>query len=92
MFSKDKVQLQLHAALLPKVVSQFPTNQDIFLSVFFPKRHKSDEEHRLHSLVIRRTLAFYVDKTKLFHKSMQLFIAVADRMKAFLFLLREFLH
>lgn len=36
---------------------------------------------RLHTLDVRWVLAFYIDRTKLFCKSMQLFVAVADRMK-----------
>lgn len=42
VFYKDKVQLHPHPAFLPKVVSQFRYNKDIFLLVFFPKSHQSN--------------------------------------------------
>lgn len=67
---KDKVQLRLHPAFLPKVFSQFHTGQDIYLPVLFSKLHKSEEERRLHALDGRRALAFYVDRTKVFCKSL----------------------
>lgn len=35
----------------------------------------------MHSLDVRRVLAFYIERTKSFHRSLQLFVAVADRMK-----------
>lgn len=66
---KDNIQLRPHPAFLPKIVSQFHTSQDIYLPVFFPKPHASDEERRLHALDIRRSLAFYTDRAKLFCKS-----------------------
>ncbi|XP_050809179.1 uncharacterized protein LOC127051204 [Gopherus flavomarginatus] len=81
VFHKDKVQLRPHPAFLPKVVSAFHVNQEIFLPVFFPKPHSSGREQQLHSLDVRRALAFYVERTKPFRKSPQLFVAVADRMK-----------
>ncbi|KAG6936020.1 hypothetical protein G0U57_013534, partial [Chelydra serpentina] len=81
VFHKDKVQLRPHPAFLSKVVSAFHINQDIFLPVFYPKPHASRKEQQLHSLDVRRALAFYIERTKPFRKSTQLFIAVADRMK-----------
>ncbi|KAG6932311.1 hypothetical protein G0U57_021645 [Chelydra serpentina] len=81
VFHRDKVQLRPHPAFLPKVVSAFHINQDIFLPVFYPKPHVSRKEQQLHSLDVRRALAFYIERTKPFRKSTQLFIAVADRMK-----------
>ncbi|XP_067424353.1 centromere-associated protein E [Emydura macquarii macquarii] len=39
------------------------------------------EERRWHSLDVRRALAFYIERTELFRKSMQLFVAVVDQMK-----------
>ncbi|KAH1165031.1 hypothetical protein KIL84_022590 [Mauremys mutica] len=41
VFHKDKVQLRPHSTFLPKVVSSFHVNQDIFLPVFFLKPHAS---------------------------------------------------
>ncbi|XP_050795127.1 uncharacterized protein LOC127044378 [Gopherus flavomarginatus] len=81
VFYKDKVQLRPHPAFLLKVVSTFHMNQDIFLQVFCPKLHKASEERRLHSLDVRRALAFYLERTKPFYKSIQLFTATADKMK-----------
>lgn len=81
VFHKDKVQLRPHPAFLPKVVSAFHVNQDIFLPVFFPKPHSSRREQQLHTLDVRRALAFYIERTKPFRRSPQLFVAVADRMK-----------
>ncbi|XP_065267485.1 collagen alpha-3(IV) chain-like [Emys orbicularis] len=81
VFHKDKVQLRPHPAFLPKVVFHFHMNQDIFLPVFYPKPHSCDRERRLHSWDISRALSFYIERTKPFQKSVQLFIAVADRMK-----------
>ncbi|KAG6926198.1 hypothetical protein G0U57_012695, partial [Chelydra serpentina] len=75
------VQLRPHPAFLPKVVSAFHINQDIFLLVFYPKPHASPRERELHSLDVRRALAFYIERTKPFRKTTQLFVAVADRMK-----------
>ncbi|KAG6939866.1 hypothetical protein G0U57_021849, partial [Chelydra serpentina] len=46
-----------------------------------PKPHASGEECRLHTLDVRRALAFYLDRTKSFRRSLQLFVASAERMK-----------
>ncbi|XP_050800475.1 uncharacterized protein LOC127046887 [Gopherus flavomarginatus] len=81
VFHKDKVQLRPHPAFLPKVVSSFHVNQDIFLPVFFPKPHSLRREQQLHTLDVRRALAFYIKRTKPFRHSPQLFVAVAERMK-----------
>ncbi|XP_065453731.1 uncharacterized protein LOC135983909 [Chrysemys picta bellii] len=56
VFYKDKVQLRPHPAFLPKVVSQFHMNQDIFLPVGYPEPHSSSREQRLHSSDVRRVL------------------------------------
>ncbi|XP_032651201.1 uncharacterized protein LOC116833646 isoform X1 [Chelonoidis abingdonii] len=81
VFYKDKVQLRPHPAFLLKVVSSFHMNQYIFLQVFCAKLHKTSEERRRHSLDVQRALAFYLEHTKPFCKSIQLFIATADKMK-----------
>lgn len=52
-----------------KVVSHFHTNQEIFLPVFFPKPHANNKECSLHSLDIRRSLAFYIECIRPFRKS-----------------------
>ncbi|XP_026512176.1 SH3 and multiple ankyrin repeat domains protein 3-like [Terrapene carolina triunguis] len=43
--------------------------------------HKSNKERWLHSLDVRRAIAFYIKRTKPFRKSMQLFVTVVDTMK-----------
>ncbi|XP_074920751.1 immunoglobulin-like and fibronectin type III domain-containing protein 1 [Chelonoidis abingdonii] len=43
--------------------------------------HASRREQQLHTLDVRRALAFYVERTKPFRRSPQLFVAVAERMK-----------
>ncbi|XP_030406027.1 uncharacterized protein LOC115645477 isoform X2 [Gopherus evgoodei] len=53
----------------------------LFPQVFCPKLHKTSEERRLHSLDVQRALAFYLERTKPFYKSIQLFIATAGKMK-----------
>lgn len=83
VFFRDKVQQCPHPDFLPKV-SQFHVNQDIFLPVFFPKLPKTEEERRLHSLDVRRALAFYIDRTSPFHKSTQFFVAITDKIKGLL--------
>ncbi|XP_077689409.1 uncharacterized protein LOC144274446 [Eretmochelys imbricata] len=81
VFHKDMVQLRPHPKFLPKVVSQFHLGQDICLPVFFPKLHTDSSHRSLHTLDVRRALAFYLERTKPFRKSAQLFVAVAERMK-----------
>ncbi|XP_074840674.1 uncharacterized protein LOC142007924 [Carettochelys insculpta] len=72
VFHKDKVKLRPHLAFLPKVVSPFHVNQDITLLVFYPKPYASPGEQSLHTLDIRRALAFYMDRTTPFRKLQQL--------------------
>lgn len=81
VFFKDKVRLRAHPAFLPKVMSDFHTSQDIFLPVFYPKPHMSGKEQALHTLDMRRALAFYLDRTKPFRKSLQLIVAIAERVR-----------
>lgn len=81
IFYKDKVQLWLHPAFLPKVISQFHANQDIFLPVIFSEPQANCWEQMLHSLYIRWALTFYIKQTKPFCKLNQLFVAVTDKMK-----------
>lgn len=80
-FFKDKVRMCPHPAFLPNVVSQFHMSQDIYLPVFFPKSHASAREQVLPILDVRSALVFCIERTKEFHKSPQLFISIAERMK-----------
>lgn len=81
VFHRDKVQLHPHPEFLPKVVSTFNMEQSIFLPVLCPKPHSSNEEHRLYTCHVHRALAFYVEQTKPFQKSLQLFVAPAEQVK-----------
>ncbi|CAM4449876.1 unnamed protein product [Caretta caretta] len=63
------------------MVSSYHMGQDIFLPVLCPKPHTSSEEHHLHMLDVRQALAFYLECTKPFRKSLQLFIASAKCMR-----------
>lgn len=72
----DNVYLHLHLNFVTKIVLEFYVNQGIDSPTFFPK-----DEERIHTFDIRMVLAFYLDRTRSFRLSSQLFIAVADRMK-----------
>lgn len=63
VFYKDQVQLPYLRWC------RFHNNQDIFLPVFFPKPHKTNEECQLQSLDVLRALSFYIERTKSFCKS-----------------------
>lgn len=55
-----------------KVVSFFHINQAIYFPTRFPKPHrKLKEDKSLHTLDVRRVLAFYLDQTKPFRDSPQ---------------------
>ncbi|XP_066575402.1 uncharacterized protein LOC136764922 isoform X1 [Amia ocellicauda] len=47
---RDCCTLRTNPAFLPKVESAFHINQPIVLDSFHPPPHKSDEDHRLHTL------------------------------------------
>ena len=72
-FHKDKVVLRPDMRFLPKVVSNFHVNQDIVLPTFFPTP-SSPLESTLHTLDVRRALAFYKHRTLAIRKSQQLFV------------------
>lgn len=63
------VSLRLHPKYIPKVISQFHVHQPIHLPVFFPKPYASNEEKRLHSLVVRWMLAFFLQIYCMFCKA-----------------------
>lgn len=62
IFYKDKESLQLYPKFLPKVVSGFCLNLCIHILIFHPKPHASSTDRALHSLNIRRALAFYLHR------------------------------
>nr|XP_025039348.1 uncharacterized protein LOC112545447 [Pelodiscus sinensis] len=80
-FSSDAVVLRVHPAFLPKINSAFHINEPMCFTTFFPKPHSSPEESRLHTLDVRRALAFYLERTRSFRKSQQLFLSTAERCK-----------
>ena len=62
-FYPEKVVLCPDISFLPEVISEFHVNQSLILPTLFPNP-SSDVERMLHSLDVRRALAFYVSKTK----------------------------
>lgn len=78
----NTVTLWPYPKYLPKVSSKFLLIQPIHLPVFHHKLHPNCQEAQLHTLDVRRALAFYlVDKTKSFRKIHKLFLSLADRLK-----------
>ena len=69
----DKVTLHSDVSFLPKVVSDFHLNQPIILPTLFPSP-STPIKCKLHTLDVKRALAFYLDRTKLFRRSLRLFI------------------
>ncbi|XP_042303393.1 uncharacterized protein LOC121920323 [Sceloporus undulatus] len=71
-FHLDKVVLRTDITFLPKVVSAFHMCQDIVLPTLAPNP-TTDVERALHTLDVRRALAFYLDRTKDSSRSERLF-------------------
>ena len=72
-FFRDKVLLYPDLSFLPKVVSEFHLNQPLSLPTLFPQP-SSDVERMLHTLDVRRALAFYVSRTRDIRVSNRLFV------------------
>ena len=72
-FFREKVVLHTDVSFLPKVVSQFHLNQPIILPTLFPNP-SNDTERMLHTLDVRRALAFYVFRSKEYRLSNRLFL------------------
>ncbi|XP_067319607.1 uncharacterized protein [Anolis sagrei] len=72
-FHREKAVLRTDVAFLPKVSSRFHMSQDIVLPAFY-QNPTSPIEKNLHSLDVRRALAFYVDRTSSFRKTPRLFV------------------
>ncbi|XP_042315264.1 uncharacterized protein LOC121926389 [Sceloporus undulatus] len=79
-FHRDKVVLRADITFLPKVVSAFHLNQDIILPILAPNP-STDEERRMHSLDVRRALAFYLDRTLGSRLSNRLFVCYSEAKK-----------
>ena len=66
--------LPRHACIISRcilsshMISDFHVNQPLILLTLFPNP-SSDVEHMLHSLDVRRALAFYISRTEEFHTS-----------------------
>lgn len=72
-FHPNKVTLFPDVYFLPNVVTDFHIKQPVVLPTCFPLP-TDDLEHSMHSLDIRRDLAFYVSCTASFWKAQKLFI------------------
>ncbi|XP_078518308.1 uncharacterized protein LOC144782952 [Lissotriton helveticus] len=76
----NRVVLRTNPKFMPKVVSQFHINQTIELPVFFPNPD-SVADRALHTLDVKRALLYYIDRTKDFRKTKQLFVAFSPQHK-----------
>lgn len=70
----NKVVLRANPKVLPKVISPFHLNQSVELPVFFPQPD-SVAERALHTLDVKRALLYYIERTKSFRNTKQLFVA-----------------
>ncbi|XP_064422174.1 uncharacterized protein LOC135359979 [Latimeria chalumnae] len=77
-FLRDKVVLRTHPRFLPKVVSDFHINQEIFLPVFFPGLHSCEGDERLHRLNVKHSPQIYLERTKDICKLDQIFVSYAQ--------------
>ncbi|XP_041425389.1 uncharacterized protein LOC121395599 [Xenopus laevis] len=73
VFHKDKAVLRTLPSFLPKVVSSFHINQEIVLPSLCPDP-KNDKERRLHGLDVVRALRWYIQRSKDFRLSQNLFV------------------
>lgn len=79
VFHKDKIPLRLHLKFLLKVVSEFLLNHSIHFPVMHSKPHVTPVDMILHSLDLHHTLVLCLDRTRIFHVSPHLFVAIAER-------------
>lgn len=70
-----RVSLKPHLAFVPKVVG---SSSPIILTAFSPPPFSSEEDRRLHMLCPVRALQVYMDRTKRFRRSDQLFVSWAS--------------
>ncbi|XP_068115737.1 uncharacterized protein [Hyperolius riggenbachi] len=68
IISEDRITLRPDAAFLPKVVSSFHRNQEIFLPSFC-ENPTNDKEKKLHCLDVRRCLLHYLNRTAHWRKT-----------------------
>nr|XP_014436600.1 uncharacterized protein LOC106733006 isoform X1 [Pelodiscus sinensis]XP_025034791.1 uncharacterized protein LOC106733006 isoform X2 [Pelodiscus sinensis] len=81
IFTHQGVILRTQPRFRPKVISRFHINEPIILPRFHPKPHASPEHARLHTLDVRRALAFYIERTRPFRVTDSLLISMTDRSK-----------
>ncbi|XP_038268433.1 uncharacterized protein LOC119859812 [Dermochelys coriacea] len=77
----DKVMLRPHPKFTSKMSSAFHINQLIWLPAFYPKPHQDNREAILHTLDMRRALAFCLDRIRIFKKFPRRFHSIAGRSK-----------
>ena len=71
-FFEDTMILHTDVSFLPRAVTDFRIDQLLLLlTLFF--NPSNETERMLHTLDVRRALAFYVSKTKQFRSSMEFF-------------------
>ena len=80
IFHKDKVTLHPDPSFMPKVITDFHINQDIYLPSFF-QSPSTELEKTLHTLDIRQAVAFYKDRTSNFRCTPRLFVCYGGAQK-----------
>ncbi|XP_068101500.1 uncharacterized protein [Hyperolius riggenbachi] len=80
VISEDRVTLRPDAAFLPKVVSSFHRNQEIYIPSFC-ENPTNDKEKRLHLLDVRRSLLQYLERSNSWRKSDAMFVLFAGKTK-----------
>ncbi|MGH0151620.1 UNVERIFIED_CONTAM: hypothetical protein FKN15_037060 [Acipenser sinensis] len=80
-FAKDRsrVTLRTNPAFLPKTISAFHVNQSVELEAFHPPPFQSDRDRMLHTLCPVRALAYYVERTRSWRQSEQLFVCYGSQ-------------
>ncbi|KAF7252794.1 Importin-5 [Varanus komodoensis] len=79
-FHEEKVILCMDSSFLPKVATPFHLSQDIVLPVFYPAP-SNPVQRALHTLDVRRCLAFYHSHTESFHRTNKLFVKYSEHDK-----------
>lgn len=78
MIFKKKSHYNHSLKFLPKVSYEFHINRTIHVP-FFPLKPCQTREEIFHTLNVRRTLVFYLDRTKPFRKSPRMLVSIVDR-------------
>lgn len=81
IFLKDKVTLRSHSNFYQKYLPSSILTNPIHLPIFHSKSHLEKEEVLLHTLDVRKAVAFCVDRTEPFRKTPKLFVSIANRLK-----------